>query len=149
MRPLQIPLVVLALLLAATPAIAEMKLISQGKAIQIQTDEFIVRSDKIDRDFIIEVSRPDGLQPNQKTAVIYATDGGFGLVGPASRALMADGQIPKVHVVSIGYPNEKGRHAGPRHIDLTHGHIELEGRAVDGEGVKFQAFTRKRRRRCS
>jgi hypothetical protein len=131
-------LIVLAFAVAAS-ANAEMKVLSQAKAAQILTDEYIVRSDKINRDFIIEVSKPD-LAPGQKSAVIYATDGGFGLVGPASRVLMADGKIPKVHVVSIGYPNERGRHGGPRHLDLTHGRFTLEGRTIEGEGEAFEAF---------
>lgn len=125
----------------ATTVNAEMKIVSQGKATQIMTDEYIVRSDKIDRDFIIEVTRPDGVPPNQKTAVVYATDGGFGLVGPISRTLAADGKIQQAHVVSIGYPNERGRHAGPRQIDLSHGRVELPERPVlNGGGDKFEAF---------
>jgi len=142
MRVLRPELLILAVL-ASPPwtAAAQMKLISEGKAIQIRTDEFVVRSETIGREFLIEVTRPDTVQPGRKTAVIYATDGGSGIIGAAARMLMADGKIPRVHVVSIGYPNERGRHVGPRQIDLTHGQWAADGLIVEnGGGAAFEAF---------
>ena len=67
---------------AAAPVQAQLRVVSEARpATMLRTDEIIVRSEAIGRDFIIEVTRPEGEQPGRKYPVVYALDGGFGVAG--------------------------------------------------------------------
>jgi predicted alpha/beta superfamily hydrolase len=129
-------------LIVASPAVAQMKVVSEGKAIQLRTDELLIHSERIGRDFLVEVARndPQTPRPGKKYATVYALDGGFGIVGPASRMIIAGGRTVPFYVVSIGYPNEVSRHLGARNTDLAHATAELNGRKVGGGGAAFEAF---------
>jgi len=126
----------LGMALASAHAQADLRVVSQGKATQIETDEYLVHSDAIGRDFLIEVARPAMPRQGGKMPVVYITDGGFSLAGPMIHLLGEARRIPPTFAVSIGYPNEKGRYIGPRQTDLVH----FKTPAGGGGGAAFEAF---------
>jgi pimeloyl-ACP methyl ester carboxylesterase len=134
---------VFALLLAATCAHAEMRVVSEGKATQVGTDEIVVHSNGIGRDFLIEVTRPMNPLAGEKMPAVYALDGGFGIAGPMVRMLGAAGRIPQAFAISIGYPNEQGRYIGPRNTDLIHIKTDMRGGPCCGGGAAFEEFLMK------
>jgi predicted alpha/beta superfamily hydrolase len=115
---------------------------SEGKAIQIRTDELTIHSERIGRDFLVEVAIPDQIQPGRQYAAVYAVDGGLGVAGPASRLLVAGTRTVPFFVVSIGYPNAMGRHLGQRNTDLVHRASKRGKRTIGGGGAAFEAFIR-------
>jgi predicted alpha/beta superfamily hydrolase len=131
----------LALLLINACAFAQMKVVSEGKAIQVRTDELIVHSERIGRDFLIEVTLLDQPQPGRRYAAVYAVDGGLGVAGPASRLMVAGRRTVPYYVVAIGYANAMGRHVGQRNTDLVHRRVRNdEGKMIGGGGGAFEAF---------
>src|SRR4051812_9327534 len=100
------------MVLASAHAHADLRVVSQGKASQIETDEYIVHCDAIGRDFLIEVARPAIPRQGSKMPVVYVTDGGFSVAGPMIHMLGEARRIPPTFTVSIGYPNEKGHYIG-------------------------------------
>lgn len=123
-------------------AFAQMTVKSEGRAIQVRTDELTIHSPRIGRDFLVEVALPDQVQPGRKYAAVYAVDGGLGIAGPASRLLVAGSRTVPFFVVSIGYPNSMARHLGPRNTDLVHRASKHGGRTIGGGGRAFEAFIR-------
>ncbi len=132
-------LILLATLALASPATAQ---ISEPKpAVALRTDEFIVHSQAVGRDFVVEVTRPSiPLQPGQKYPAVYAVDGGFGVAGPVSRLLVGSTRMAPAFVVSVGYANPEGRHLGPRNTDLLHKSYTQQGRTFGGGGTAFETF---------
>jgi predicted alpha/beta superfamily hydrolase len=133
----------LALLLLSTSGstIAQLNVKSEGKAIQVRTDELVVYSEKVGRDFLVEVTLLDQLQPGRKYAAVYTVDGGLGVAGPASRLLIAGQRTEPYFNIAIGYPNATARHSGPRNTDLAHRRVVTdEGHQVGGGGAAFEAF---------
>lgn len=129
---------------AALPAQAQLRIVSDTKpATMLRTDEIVVRSEAIGRDFIIEVTRPEGEQPGRKYPVVYALDGGFGVAGSMSRVSTGGGRMEPAFVVSIGYPNPNARYIGPRETDLVHGRVTQGGRTFGGGGAAFETFLMK------
>lgn len=134
----------LMVLSAALPAQAQLRIVSDTKpATMLRTDEIIVHSDAIGRDFILEVTRPEGEQPGRKYPAVYALDGGFGVAGPMTRVLIGGGRMEQAFIVSIGYPNPNARHFGPRETDLVHGRVTQGGRTFGGGGAAFETFLMK------
>lgn len=150
--------VVMATLHAAAPAFGAeelpptLKLVSSGPAAQVRTDRYVLHSERVGRDLLVEVTQPGPpgfqsadapLDPGRKFPAIYALDGGFQIVGPATRLLTALGVISPAFVVAIGYPNESGVHIGPREVDLIHVHVAQpspDGRPAGDGGAAFEAF---------
>jgi hypothetical protein len=136
MRALRLPIFVLALTIVGTPVSGQIRVVSQSPAVQILTDTFLIHSERIGRDFIVEVAIPDSVQPGRKYPAIYALDGGFGIVGPATR--MMKERMSATFVVSVGYPDQRGRHVGPPDTDFLHARLEMNGQAVGGGGAAFE-----------
>jgi len=119
---------------------AAMTIVSDTKpAIVVRTDEIVVHSAEIGRDYIIEVTLPD-LPPDKKAPVVYALDGGYGIVGPAARLMAGGNRIAPAYIVSIGYPNPRGHNFGPREADFLHKKITLGDRTLGGGGAAFESF---------
>jgi Putative esterase len=126
---------------SASSASAQMKVVSEGRAIQPRTDELLIHSERIGRDFLVEVTLLDQVQPGRRYAAVYALDGGLGIVGPASRLLVAGRRTVPFFVVAIGYPNAVARHLGQRNTDLVHRRVKFDdGREFGGGGGAFEAF---------
>jgi predicted alpha/beta superfamily hydrolase len=141
MQSLRIFIAILSCLIGAG-AFASMTVKSEGKAVQLRTDELLIHSKRIGRDFLVEVTRLDQVQPGRKYAAVYAVDGGLGVAGPASRLLIAGNRTVPFFVVSIGYANAMGRHVGPRNTDLVHRPFAWGERTLGGGGAAFEAFIR-------
>jgi len=133
--------VALLLLSMSFSAIAQFKVKSEGKAIQVRTDELVVYSEKVGRDFLVEVTLLDQMQPGRKYAAVYTVDGGLGVAGSASRLLIAGLRTEPYVNIAIGYPSAIARHSGPRNTDLAHRRVVTdEGYEVGGGGAAFEAF---------
>lgn len=123
------------------PALAELKLISQGPPVQPRTQRFVVRSDKIGHDFLIEVTAPPvTIPPGIKLPAVYALDGGYGLVGQSATVLVAGRQMAPAFIVSVGYPDQRGPNFGPGETDLLHrkGPRAPGGPEIGGGGAAFE-----------
>lgn len=125
---------------ATAPASTRMQVMSEGKALQVRTDEIVVHSERIGRDFLVEITYPDRVEPGRKYSALYAVDAGFGVAGPASHLLIAGQKTAPFFTVAIGYPNEAGRYIGHRNTDLVHRRVELNGRMTGGGGEAFETF---------
>lgn len=128
-------------LCAAPPALAELKLVSQGPPLQVRTQRFVVRSDKIGHDFLIEVTTPPvTAPPGVKLPAVYALDGGYGVVGQAATLLVAGRQMSPAYIVSVGYTDPRGPNFGPGETDLLHrkGPRTPGGPEVGGGGALFE-----------
>ena len=135
-------LAVLLSLAGGAGAAGSIEVKSENKAIQLRTDELLIHSPRIGRDFLVEITLLDKAQPGKKYAAVYAVDGGLGVAGPASRLLVAGHRTAPYFAVSIGYPNSLGRHLGPRNTDLAHERRMVGGREFGGGGAAFAAFIR-------
>lgn len=121
----------------ATGARAELKVVESGPAQQFDVQKLVVHSDRIDRDFLIEVASPQlPLLPGQKMPVIYALDLGLGIAAPVGRLLSRSAAMRPAYVVAIGYlPGQELA----RNTDLVHHRFVADGQAVGGGGAAFEA----------
>src|SRR3954469_25185608 len=94
------------LAVAAAGQCGPAKVIYEGPAVQLGATSYVLQSDKIGRDFQIEVTWPiRPVAPGQKLPAIYALDGGFRLVGAALAPLAAENEVAPAFVVTVGYTN--------------------------------------------
>ncbi len=126
--------------LAAAPTPTS-TLVSQGPAVQMGAERFILQAQHINRDFLIEVTAPlVPPLPGQKLPVIYALDGGYGLVGQSARVLGGSGAMAPAIVVSVSYLQNSGDAERYRNTDLMHVRA-IQGDKMDGGGgAAFEAF---------
>src|SRR5690348_14144691 len=100
------------MMLVGQDACAQVTVVSQAAYSPAGVQQFVLSSRKLGRDFVVVVTPPGapivpGMKPptnNQKLAVIYALDGGYGVVGPIAQMLSASGVAAPTYVVSISYP---------------------------------------------
>jgi predicted alpha/beta superfamily hydrolase len=125
---------------AATGALAEpFAVISKSQAKQPGAEEYVLHSQRVGRDFLIEVTTPFGplVKPGQKLPVIYALDGGYGVAGPLSRVMAATSSMSPALFVAVGYkPSDYAR----RPTDLLHRPWTRDGETQGGGGAAFEAF---------
>lgn len=112
--------------------------VSRAKALAGGSEQFIMRSARLGRDFQIVVTLPLGLRlPGQRLPAIYTLDGGYGLAGPVARMLgSANGMAPAM-IVAVDYPPGE---ANRRLTDLSHGQFTYDGQIEGGGGEAFQEF---------
>lgn len=131
---------VLAAALLASPAAAQpAKVVSEGPALQMGAQQLIVHSERVGRDFLIEVTPPASpkLYPGQTFPAIYALDGGYGFAGAEARLLGATGAMASAYVVAVGYPPQLW---GKRMTDLSFRPTRFQGQDVASGGEAFAAF---------
>jgi predicted alpha/beta superfamily hydrolase len=126
---------------SASLAAAAPTLVSQGPAVQMGAEQFVLHAQHINRDFLIEVTAPLApVLPGQKLPVIYALDGGYGLVGQSARVLGGSGAMAPAFVVSVAYLPNNGDGEHYRNTDLMHLRA-MQGDKMDGGGgAAFEAF---------
>jgi predicted alpha/beta superfamily hydrolase len=101
------------------------------------TDRFIPHSNRVGRDFLIEVSAPVGALPGLRAPVIYALDAGYHLAAPEAAALQGRGAMSPAYVVAVGYPPDQ---PNTRETQLMHrSHLD-DGVRIGGGGAAFEAF---------
>lgn len=138
---------VMALLMGAAigaSAQAEARVVSQGPATQFHAQRYVLHSEKVGRDFLIEVTAPLA-QPmaGLKFPAIYALDIGYGVAGPSGLLLGASGAMTPAFIVAVGYTNADLGGARWRDVDLLHEKIRPpNGEAIGGGGAAFEAFLR-------
>jgi len=125
----------------ASIAAAAPTIVSQGPAVQTSTEQFVLHSQQVNRDFLVEVTGPwVPPLPGQKAPVIYALDGGYFVEGQSVRLLAAAGAMAPAFVVSVGYVMNSKDGARYRNTDLMHV-AAMQGEKMDGGGgAKFEAF---------
>ncbi|MGR4866014.1 alpha/beta hydrolase [Caulobacter sp. LARHSG274] len=135
----------LALLLAPLPAIAadapSLKIVSEGPAPQRRAIQLIVHSERVGRDFAIQVTAPGTppILPGQMAPAVYVLDGGYDVAGPTGWLLGGAGTMAPAYIITVGYPP-----GGPytRERDLLFGPgTRPDGTvAKGGGGAAFRAF---------
>jgi predicted alpha/beta superfamily hydrolase len=136
MRHLRLLLAVLSFAYA-TGARAELKVVDSGPAQQFDVQRLVVHSDRIDRDFLVEVTSPrTPMLPGQKMPAIYALDMGYWIAGPAGRMLSSAGAMRPAYVIAIGYLPGQER---ARNVDLVHPRFTRGGETFGGGGAAFEA----------
>ena len=81
--------------LPPTGSAGEVKLVSEGPALQARAVQLRVHSERMGRDYVIEVTAPfrPPVFPGQLAPVIYALDGGHGVAGPSGWLLGGGGAM--------------------------------------------------------
>jgi predicted alpha/beta superfamily hydrolase len=129
---------ILALFLAGVSAAhAQLHVVSTGPAPQAEVQRLVVHSDRIGRDFAVEITSPQlPILPGQKMPVIYALDLGMGIASPVGRLLGRSAAMRPAYIVSIGYlPGQELA----RNIDLVHRPFTNDGQTMGGGGAAFEA----------
>lgn len=137
-------LVAIAALMFAFPALAappSLRIVSEGPATQRRAVQMIVHSERVGRDFLIQVTAPGTppILPGQKAPAIYVLDGGYDIAGPTGWLLGGAGTMAPAYVIAISYPP-----GGPstRERDLLFGPgSRPDGTVAEGGGGEaFRAF---------
>src|SRR5690606_4409466 len=110
---------------------------------------------RLNRNYVIDVASPrrvpEGADvPEELVAehrlpdeapVIYALDGGLGVMAASAYLLGFNFVMQPAYVVSIDYPEEWGREQWTaRSHDLLHERVSRNGEAFGGGGADFEAF---------
>jgi predicted alpha/beta superfamily hydrolase len=96
--------------LASAQSVTPLRVVSEAPGTLYRADptvQFVVHSERVGRDFLVQVTPPafGPWLPGQKAAVVYALDGGYGIVGPAVWLLGGSNAMLPAYVVSVSYPS--------------------------------------------
>jgi predicted alpha/beta superfamily hydrolase len=123
----------------AAAAPVPIQIVSQGPATQASAERFVLHSQRVGRDFLIEVTAPiTPILPGQKLPVIYVLDSGYGIAGPVGRLLSGPRGMAPAFVVAVSYPvgQPNRRNDDPAH----HGFRGEDGATAGGGGAAFESF---------
>jgi predicted alpha/beta superfamily hydrolase len=128
----------LALTSSATVGAEPLKVVSTGLAPKMATEQLVVHSAKLDRDMVIEVTRPFApLAAGQKVPAVYVLDGGYEFAGLEGWLLGGAGGTESADIVTVGYkPADYAR----RDADLMTGPVSHGGHVEAGRALAFRAF---------
>ncbi|HEY2359169.1 MAG TPA: alpha/beta hydrolase-fold protein [Phenylobacterium sp.] len=128
----------LALGASATCEAQALKVVSTGLAAKMATEQLVVHSANLDRDMIIEVTRPFApLLAGQKAPAVYVLDGGYEFAGLEGWLLGGSGGMESAFIVSVGYrPADYAK----RDADLMTGPVRRGDRVEAGRALAFRAF---------
>jgi len=122
----------------AAPTPTPVQVVSEEPATQAGAQRYILHSQILGRDFLVEVTEPlTPILPGQKAPVVYALDGGYGIAGPVGRLLSGPGGMSPALVVAVGYPDGQ---PNQRNTDLAHTPFVSEGVKAGGGGGAFETF---------
>lgn len=121
------------------PPRAQVQVIAEGPALQLNGSQFVVHSPSVGRNFLVKVTPPFSPIPaGQTRPVIYALDGGYEVAGPMAWVLGGSGGMSQAWVVSVGYQPADYHW---RETDLAHVPIvERNGVASGAGGAAFETF---------
>ncbi len=130
--------------MAAGPAVAQPpELLAEGDAIVSNAQQFLLRSPRLDREFVVRVSvTPKAMLAERGATVVYLPDGNwyFGLTTDIARMLEIGGGPPIV-IVAVGYPvDEFEAVVALRETDLVHRRFAGPTGEVGGGGADFLSF---------
>lgn len=117
---------------------AALQVVSEGPAQQWNTTRLILRSERIGRDFFVEVTAPPMPAPaGQKLPAVYTLDGGQGIVSAQVSVLIRSGRMAPAYVVSINSSS-----IDARNTDLFHkgGAFTKDGPVYAAGGQAFETF---------
>jgi len=142
MRFCMTTLVVSLALALAVPVLAEpLKVVSTGLAAKMATEQMVVHSAQLDRDVLIEITRPfTPLKPGQRFPAVYTLDGGYELAGLEGWLLGGSGGMAEAYIVAVGY---KPADYGKRDTDLTTQPVDRSGKVEPGRALAYRAFLTK------
>jgi predicted alpha/beta superfamily hydrolase len=131
--------VLLLAMIAPLAQAADLTIVSEGPA-QMTAERLVVRSERVGRDFQIDVWTPNTRPwlPGQKAAAAYILDGGYGMAGPIAWPVGNTDAMQAAYIVTVGYPPGKSA----REFDLLFGPgVRADGTIAKGGGAEaFTAF---------
>jgi len=135
-------LVVSLALALAGPVLAEpLKVVSAGLAAKMATEQMVVHSAQLDRDVLIEITRPfTPVKAGQRVPAVYVLDGGYELAGLEGWLLGGSGGMAEAYIVAVGY---KPADYGKRDADLTTQPTSRGGKVEQGRALAYRAFLTK------
>jgi predicted alpha/beta superfamily hydrolase len=110
------------------------------------SEQFVVHSKNVGRDFLIQVAKPSSLAAGAKAPAIYLTDGNaaFGIAAGIAQASASSNAMAPAFIVGIGYPTQTRQDwQNFRGRDLTFAKVppvDANDHDVTGEAAKFQRF---------
>jgi predicted alpha/beta superfamily hydrolase len=140
MRRLALLIASLALSLAsaaqAAPALA---VVSSGPAVKMATEQLVVHSAALDRDMLVEVTKPFAppTAPGQRFPAVYALDGGYDFAGQEGWLLGGAGRIAGAYMVTVA---SKPADYGKRDTDLSSQPATHNGRTEPGHSDSYRRF---------
>ena len=115
------------------------------------TDQFVMHSDIVGRDFLVQVGKP--LQPSAgKSPAVYLLDGNstFGMVADMLADGGSHGDTEPAYLIGVGYPSQQFQDWYTTRVrDLTHvkltpelltGTVGVDRTTPSGDGARFQGF---------
>ena len=129
-----------ALFLLMAPARAQaaaLEVISEAPAVATSVQRFVVHSQRVGRDFTVDVGVPASFPTGQKAPVIYALDAGYGVALPVARMLGSTGAMQPAIVVAVAAAKDA---ATVRLVDMLYEPATVSGKATGGGGAAFEGF---------
>jgi predicted alpha/beta superfamily hydrolase len=128
----------LSLTLAVPGLAAPLKVVSTGLAAKMATEQLVVHSVLLDRDVLIEVTRPfTPLTAGQHVPAVYVLDGGYEFAGLEGWLLGGSGGMAEAYIVTVGYkPADYAKRDG----DLTTQSVARGGKVELGRALAYRAF---------
>ena len=128
----------LALTFSARVGAEPLKVVSTSLAPKMATEQLVVHSAALDRDVLIEVTRPFApLASDQKAPTVYLLDGGYEFAGLEGWMLGGSGGMKPAYMVAVGY---KPADYGKRDADLTSQPVTRGGHTEPGRALAYRAF---------
>jgi predicted alpha/beta superfamily hydrolase len=115
-----------------------LRIVSAGPATKMATEQLIVHSAQLDRDVLIEITRPFAPPAaGQKVPAVYALDGGYEFAGLEGWLLGGSGGMAGAYIVTVGY---KPADYAKRDADLTTLPVDHGGHVEAGRALTYRAF---------
>ena len=112
--------------------------VSEGPAIQMATLQYVLRSARTGRTYVIKVTSPFGpVRAGEKRPVVYALDGGYEVAGPIAWVVAGAQGMRQSYVVSVGYLPADYHWREP---DLAFRAYSDEARKIDSGAPAFRSF---------
>lgn len=123
----------------AVPVLAEpLKVVSTGLAVKMATEQLVVHSAQLDRDLLVEITRPfTPLAAGRRVPAVYALDGGYEFAGLEGWLLGGSGGMAEAYIVTVGY---KPADYGKREADLSTQPTSHGGTVEAGRALAYRAF---------
>jgi predicted alpha/beta superfamily hydrolase len=120
----------------AAPALT---VVSTGVAVKMATEQLVLHSAALDRDVLVEVTRPftPPKTPAQRFPAVYALDGGYEFAGLEGWLLGGAGGISSAYTIAVGY---KPADYGKRDADLTSLPVTHNGHTEPGRAGLYRTF---------
>jgi predicted alpha/beta superfamily hydrolase len=120
-------------------AASPLAVVSSGLAVKMATEQLVVHSAALNRDVIIEVTRPftPPMTPTQRFPAVYALDGGYEFAGLEGWLLGGAGGMASAYTIAVGY---KPADYGKRDADLTSLPVTRNGHSEPGRAALYRTF---------